>query len=212
VREQMFSHMGLSMKTLRTTTIAIGLASGFVAALAAEGELSIPAHLRETGSYERIIVTTDKPVLLADLVGTADLVVEAFPVAQRSYLDSGEANIYTDYAFTVTDIMKNRRRPGLLKAGHSIIVRRDSGTVVVNGFRATTIENGFPPFTPNSRYLLFLREAGDDRNTYVVLAGGRGAFQAGDEIAPMLSVSDAPRALPRQAFVGEVKALLKFTE
>jgi hypothetical protein len=202
--------MGLSMKTLRTATIAACLACCLVGTAAAEGDLSIPAHLRATGSYERMIVTTDKPVQLADLVGAADLVVEAFPVAQRSYLDAGETHIYTDYAFTVTDIVKNRRRPGLLKAGHSIVVRRESGTVVVNGLRATTIENGFAPFTLNSRYLLFLKETD---GAYVVLAGGRGAFEAGDAIAPMLTVPDAPqRALARQAFFGEVKALLKFSE
>jgi hypothetical protein len=204
--------MGPSTKTLRIPSIAAALVCSFGAARAAEREPSIPAHLRENGSYERIIVTTDKPVQLADLVGAADLVVEAFPVANRSYLDSGESHIYTDYSFTLTDIMKNRRRPGLLKAGHSIVVRRESGTVVVDGLRATTIENGFPPFTPNGRYLLFLKEAGG-QNTYVVLAGGGGAFEAGDRIAPMLSTPDTPqRALPRQAFFGEVKALLKFTE
>jgi hypothetical protein len=203
--------MRLSMKTLRTATIATGFACCLVATVQAEGDVSIPAYLRDNGSYEQIIVSTDKPVLLADLVGAADLVVEAFPVAQRSYLDSGEAHIFTDYAFTVTEIVKNRRRPGLLKAGHSIVVRRGSGSVVINGLRATTIENGFPQFTQNSRYLLFLKEA-SDQNAYVVIAGGQGAFQGGDEIAPML-VTDAPqRALPRQAFFSEVKALLKFTE
>jgi hypothetical protein len=100
----------------------------------------------------------------------------------------------------------------LLKAGRSIVVRRESGSVVVDGLRATTIENGFPPFTQDGRYLLFLKEAGE-QNTYLVLAGGRGAFEVGDQIAPMLSVSDAPpHGLPRQAFFGEVKALLRFTE
>ena len=181
-------------------------------ALAAEGELSIPVHLRESGSYERIIVTTDKPIVLAELVGTADLVVEAFPVAHRSFLHSDQSHIYTDYAFTLTEILKNRRRPGLLKAGHSILVRRESGTVTVHGLRATTVENGFPPFTQNGRYLLFLKEAGD-QNTYVVIGAGRGAFEAGDQITPMLSTQDTPQsASPRQAFFNEVKALLKFTE
>ena len=204
--------MGPSTKTLRTASVATALVWCFGAVQAAEREPSIPAHLREYGSYERIIVTTDKPVQLADLVGAADLVVEAFPVAHRSYLDSGQSHIYTDYAFTLTEIMKNRRRPGLLKAGHSIVVRRESGTVVVDGLRATTIENGFPSFSQNGRYLLFLKEA-EDPNTYVVLAGGRGAFEAGDRIAPMLSMPDAPRhGLPRQAFFGEVKALLRFSE
>jgi hypothetical protein len=190
----------------------MSLVSLLGAAVVAEREPSIPAHLRENGTYERIIVATDKPVQLADLVGTADLVVEAFLVSKRSYLDPGESHIYTDYSFTLADIVKNRRRPGMFKAGHSIVVRRESGTVVVDGLRATSIENGFPPFADNGRYLLFLKEL-PEQNTYVVLGGGHGAFEAGDQIAPMLSMIGAPpQALPRQAFFGEVKALLKFTE
>jgi hypothetical protein len=116
----------------------------------AEREPSIPLQLREAGSFERMIVTTDRPVVLAELVGTADLVVEGSVVAHRSYLDAGEAHIYTDYAFTITDIMKNRRRPGLIKPGQSILVRRESGTVVINGLLATTIENGFAAFSDHS--------------------------------------------------------------
>jgi hypothetical protein len=201
--------MAQRFRTVSITALMIGC---FGAAGAAEREPSIPLLIREAGSFERIIVTTDKPVQLADLVGAADLVVEGSSVAQRSYLDSSEAHIYTDYSFTLTDIMKNRRRPGLLKAGRSIVVRRESGTVLINGLRATAIENGFPPFAENGRYLLFLKEL-DEPNTYAVIAGGRGAFEAGDQIAPMLSVAETPRqAQSRQAFFGEVKALLKFTE
>jgi hypothetical protein len=203
----------VSMKAQRLRPLLIvSFVVGWGAAAVAEREPSIPVLVRETGGFERIIVTTDKPVQLADLVGAADLVVEATSVAQRSYLDSSEAHIYTDYSFTLTDVMKNRRRPGLLKAGRSIVVRRESGTVLVNGIRATTIENGFPPFTENGRYLLFLKQL-DDANTYAVVAGGFGAFEAGDQIAPMLLMAETPRqAQTRQAFFGEVKALLKFTE
>ena len=99
--------------------------------------------------------------------------------------DADEANIYTDYSFTLNEIMKNRRRSGLLKAGHTIVVRRESGTVMINGLRATTIENGFAPFAENGRYLLFLKQL-VEQNAYAVIGGGRGAFEVGDHIAPML--------------------------
>ena len=200
------------MRNIRTAMVTASLACSMSIIAAAEREPSIPLQLREAGSFERVIVTTDRPVVLADLVGTADLVVEGSAVAHRSYLDADEAHIYTDYAFTISDIMKNRRRPGLIKAGQSIVVRRESGTVVINGLRATTIENGFAPFADNGRYVLFLRELGD-HNAYGVLGGGRGAFEAGDHIAPMLAPGGAPvLPLPRQAFFGEMRALLKFSE
>ena len=197
------------MRNVRTALVTASLACSMSIIAGAEREPSIPLQLREGGSFERIIVTTDRPVVLADLVGTADLVVEGSSVARRSYLDTDEAHIYTDYAFTITDILKNRRRPGLIKAGQSIVVRRESGTVVINGLRATTIENGFPPFAENGRYVLFLKELGD-LNTYGVLGNGRGAFEAGDHIAPMLAAGGTP--VPRQAFLGEMRALLKFSE
>jgi hypothetical protein len=197
------------MRNVRTALVTASLACSMSIIAAAEREPSIPLQLRETGSFERIIVSIDKPVVLADLVGTADLVVEASAVAQRSYLDAGEAHIYTDYAFTITDIMKNRRRPGLLKAGHHILVRRESGTVMIDGHRATSIENGFPPFADNGRYVLFLKELAD-QNAYGVVAGGRGAFEAGDRIAPMMDAAVQPVA--RQVFFGEMRALLKFSE
>ena len=200
------------MKTLQTGSIATVLMCAFGVTAAAEREPSIRVQLRESSSYERMIVATDKPVLLADLVGRADLVVEGFLAAQRSFLDADEAHIYTDSSFTLTSLVKNRRRPGMIKAGHSIVVRRESGTVVVDGLRATAIENGFPPFAEKGRYLLFLKET-TEPNTYVVIAGGSGAFEAGDDLAPMLSLPGAaPRALPRQSFLGEMKALLKFSE
>ena len=197
------------MSNVRTVLVTASLACSMSIIAAAEREPSIPLQLHEAGSFERIIVSTDKPVVLADLVGTADLVVEASAVVHRTYLDAGEAHIYTDYAFTITDILKNRRRPGLLKAGHHILVRRESGTVMIDGLRATSIENGFPPFADNGRYVLFLKEL-VDQNAYAVVAGGRGAFEAGDHIAAM---TDAPvQPVARQAFFGEMRALLKFSE
>ena len=199
------------LNNVRTALVTASLTCALGAAAAAEREASIPSQLREAGSFERIIVATDRPVVLADLVGAADLVVEASAAARRSYLDADEANIYTDYSFTLNEIMKNRRRSGLLKAGHSIVVRRESGTVVINGLRATTIENGFGPFAENGRYLLFLKQLGE-QNAYVVIGGGRGAFEVGDRIAPMLDAGGSEQPLPRQAFFGEVRALLKFTE
>src|SRR5262245_45180265 len=197
------------MSNVRTALVTASLACSMSVIAAAEPEPSIPLQVREAGSFERILVSTDRPVVLADLVGTADLVVEASAVAQRSYLDAGEAHIYTDYAFTITDIMKNRRRPGLLKAGHHILVRREIGTVVIDRLRAAGIENGFPPFADKGRYVLFLKELGD-QNAYSVVAGGRGAFEAGDRIAPMMDAAVQP--VVRQAFFGEMRALLKFSE
>ncbi len=174
---------------------------------------SIVSHVRQTGGFERIIVNTDKPMHLGDLVRGADLVVEGSAVALRSFLDSTETHIYTDYTFTLHDIVKNRTRPGVLLTGSTIVVRRESGTVSIDGIPATTIENDFPAFSEGGRYVLFLNESRDE-NTWVVLGGGRGAFGAAADISPLASMSldRSTQAAPRDKFLGEVRALLKFTE
>jgi hypothetical protein len=197
---------------VRVGLTAVALAALFPATVLAEVEGTIPAEVRENGAFERIIVSTDKPVRLADLVGAADLVIEAAPVAERSYLDATATHIYTDYAFAVQAILKNRLDPGL-RSGHSVVVRRETGTVLVEGVAASTVENGFAPFAQNARYVLFLKEL-PNGGGYGVLAGGRGAFEAAADIVPMVPLSDdeSDRSLSRDAFLGEVKALLKFTE
>jgi hypothetical protein len=174
---------------------------------------SIATHVRQTGGFERIIVGTDQPLQLGDLVRGADLVVEGSAVALRSFLDSTEAHIYTDYTFTLHDIVKNRTRPGLLLSGSTIVVRRESGTISIDGIPATAIENDFPAFSEGGRYVLFLKES-RDQETWVVLGGGRGAFGAGADISPLatMSIDRSTHAAPRDKFLGEVRALLIFTE
>ena len=49
-------------------------------------EGSIPQQLRSAGSFERVIVTSYEPLQLADLVGAADVIVEASTPGGRSFL------------------------------------------------------------------------------------------------------------------------------
>jgi hypothetical protein len=184
--------------------------AGTTAGVSAASDPSIAVQARAAGGFERIIVSTDRPLVLADLTRAADLVVEASTAAERTYLDGSETHIYTDSHFTVHAIVKNRWEPGLREGG-SILVRRESGTVLIDGVPATTIENDFPPFTSESRYILFLKEIPDEK-AYVVVGAGRGAFTTGSVIAPMASATEgASQPVSREAFFGELRALLKFT-
>ena len=187
-----------------------GFVVGASAGVGAESEPSIAVQTREAGAFERIIVTTDRPLRLADVTRAADLVVEASTALQRTYLDGSETHIYTDSTFTVHEVVKNRWRPGL-REGASIVVRRESGTVLIDGVPATTIENDFPPFTAASRYILFLKEIPGEQ-AYVVVGAGRGAFTGDSLIAPVASATDGSEAASREAFYGELRALLKFTK
>lgn len=203
----------MKLTVVRTVACTACVVLSGVDSGAARDGSSIRQHVRETGSFERMIVSTDKQLELADLVGSADLVVEASTAAHRSYLDKTEAHIYTDYTFKVHAVIKDRRPPGL-RAGHDVTIRRESGTVTVDGRPATTIENDFPAFDAQERYILFLEQS-SQQNVYLVIGGPQGAFRAGENITPLATA--LPDAAPllastREAFLGEVRALLKFME
>jgi hypothetical protein len=144
---------------------------------------------------------------LADLAGQAELVIEASTTGGRSHLDQSETHIFTDYTFTVADVIKNRRRHEI-RAGSAITVRRECGALVIDGRPAVSIENEFPPFAARENYLLFLKPVSGEEKVYEVFAGPQGAFQAGKNmtsIAKGVSVS-------RDVFLGELRALLKYTD
>jgi hypothetical protein len=202
------------MKTsiLRATACVLtALLSG--AAARAASEMTIPEHVHEFGGYEQVIVRSDKPQKLVDLLSAADLVVEASAAVAPAFLDRSATHIFTDYPFTVTTIIQNRKEAGLLRTGHVIVVRRESGTVMIDGRAATTIENDFPPFANGESYVLFLKLSKD--KVYTVVAGPLGAFTASEYVAPVaasLHGDAAPwPASPRDQFFGELRALLKFT-
>src|SRR5207248_2813708 len=76
------------------------------AALSAQqpDDSSIPQQLHDTGSFERVLVSPYEPLQLADLVGQADLIVEASTPGGRSFLTPSGRDIYTDYAFQVHNV------------------------------------------------------------------------------------------------------------
>jgi hypothetical protein len=183
------------------------------AVIAQEASPSIRQQLRETGAFERIVVTTYDPLLLADLVARADLIIEASTSGGRSYLNAAGTDIYTDYTFNVHSLIKSRRRPEL-RTGTAMTVRRESGEVVVDGRAAVSYENGFPAFNADEHYILFLTQQPRE-NVYSVFGGPQGAFSAGELVTaltiPTEDGTDAPPAMSRATFMGEVRALLKFS-
>jgi hypothetical protein len=184
-------------------------------AIAQPATPSIRQQAREPGGFERIVVSTDDPLQLSSLVARADLIVEASTAGGRSHLNTAETNIFTDYDFIVHTVINNNTRWPDFRAGNGITVRRDSGVVVVDGRTAVSHENGFPPFNANEHYILFLTEQPRDK-AYSVIGGPQGAFRAGENITtvavPLDEGADPPHSVSRAAFLGEVRALLHFSE
>lgn len=189
------------------------LAATTTPSAAPHDEASIPQQLRDGGSFERVIVTSYEPLQLADLVGRADLIVEATTTGGRSFLTMDGVDIHTDYAFQVHSVYKNTRTPEL-RLGDTIVVRRDSGTIAVDGRVAVTQENDFPLFDRSERYMLFLNKSREG-NLYVVFGGPQGAFSLRDNVKQVSTElgdwSNRHTGVTRAAFVDELRALLKFS-
>jgi hypothetical protein len=194
------------------TVSAVAVLTAAVSAQQAP-EPTIPQQLRATGSFERVLVTTYEPLQLADLVGAADVIVEASTTGGRSFLAQNDTEIYTDYPFQVFSVIKNSRSPEL-RVGHTITVRRNSGMVILDGRTAVEQENDFPLFEKSERYILFLtRPRGE--NTYYVFGGPQGAFTLRDRVKQMSTElndwSTKHGEVANGVFLDELKALLKFS-
>jgi hypothetical protein len=196
-------------------SVGVCLGTSGTDVLAQPASPSIRQQAQEPGGFERIVVSTYEPLQLSSLVARADLIVEASTAGGRSHLNTAETDIFTDYPFTVHTVINNNTRRRDFRAGNAITVRRDSGVVVVDGRTAVSHENGFPAFNANEHYILFLTEQPRDK-TYSVFAGPQGAFKAGEGITTIAvsldDTADPPHAMSRAAFLGEVRALLHFSE
>jgi hypothetical protein len=171
-----------------------------------EPKQSIREFVHENGAFESITVWPDSQLTLADLAGQAELVVEASTLVRRTLLDESQTQIVTDYAFNIHQIIKNRRRHEI-RAGSVITVRRESGSIDFDGRPAVAVESGFREFDARERYILFLKQW-PGTNAFEVLGGPQGAFTSDDNVLCLAG----GQAQPRSGFLGEVRALLKFTE
>lgn len=202
-----------SRALLGSAAFLIGLHAGSIVASAQQPAPSIRQELEETGGFDRIIVSSDEPLPLGQLTARAKLVVEAQITAGQSYLDESGADVHTDYTVTIANVVKSRERSAV-QAGDSITVRRQGGVVVLNGREADVHENAFPAFQVGERYILFLTRGPRD-DVYAVLGGNQGAYtSAGENVAPASTALDAAaqHSTSRAEFLGEVMALLKFSE
>ena len=194
-------------------SLVVCFGTGGNAVIAQQASEPIWQQVAEAGVFERIVVTADHPLQVADLVGRADLIVEASTTGGRSYFTATGTDIYTDYAFSVHSVIKNRLRPEL-RVGSAMTVRRESGEVIVDGRAAVSYENGFPAFTAGEHYILFLTRQPHE-NAYSVFGGSQGAFSAGELVTavavPTKDGIDSPQPVSRATFMDEVRALLKFS-
>jgi hypothetical protein len=77
----------------------------------------------------------------------------------------------------------------------------------VDGRPAVATESDFPPFEMRDRYILFLKPW-QGENVFHVLGGPQGTFKSATEVTSIAT----GQPISRREFLGELRALLKFTE
>jgi hypothetical protein len=188
--------------------VSVLFATFAAAPATAQSQPTILQQLQRDGSFESIVVTPYEPFRLAALVPRADVIIEASVSTDSATFSEDGTDIYTDYTFIVRSVFKNMTNPDLTVSA-PVCVRRNGGTMVVNGRAAVVRDNDFPLFERGQRYVLLLRRSRDGK-FFSVLGGAQGAFALADEVRP-LSLSSSEPAVAAAAFLGELRALLKFS-
>jgi len=196
------------------STAVVSLLAGAVLVAQQPAAMTVREQARETGSFERVVISESDPLQLADLVVGADLIVEASTAGAEGRMNRAETDIYTDYPFELHAVLKNSRRPEVRPSG-VVTVRRNSGVVFVDGRMVVAQENDFPLFEPGEHYILFLTKLPRE-NAYSVFGGPQGAFISVQGHLKQLSIefgelTHKRGTLARAAFLDEVRALLRFS-
>ena len=138
-----------------------------------ESRPSVRELLKVHGVSEQIVVTDDGQLEPAALLAGSDLVVRGVVRSRNDRLSKDALTVLTDYTFEVREAV--HPRDGFPKDRYIVTVQRPEGTVNVSGRAFVASENGFPGFTLNEEFFLFLRW--DGANAYRVVGGAQGAFR-----------------------------------
>jgi hypothetical protein len=139
----------------------------------------IPEYGPDPDFYFR---TSDR--FITDQTNEADLVVTGTVVRKSSAFTEGNQWIYSDYSFSIGDVLKqDSRRPKV--SNETITVSNPSGTVEIDGREIYALDQSNPPLTTNgARYVVFLKYI-SDVDCYVLLERWGAFINTGGALAPV---------------------------
>src|SRR2546422_954536 len=88
---------GAIARSVCIASFVVFLGTNGTGVIAQQASPSIREQVHEPAGFERIVVSTYDPLQLSSLVARADLIVEASTAGGRSYLNTAETDIFTDY-------------------------------------------------------------------------------------------------------------------
>lgn len=143
---------------------------------------------------------------LSNMSCKADAVIIGTVKDQSSQLTEDEDFIFTDYALTVEQILKNKDGMPLQQNG-TIIITRPGGTIQLEGKKVRALDEALEPFQTGGRYLLFL-EFIPSTGAYKAF-NSRGSFQISNNRILKLTKESLPASLDRsqdsESFVSEIR-------
>ena len=155
------------------------------------------------------VVLFDYPTLPLDAMTTAaGAVVHVAVRSSDTFLSPDGASILTDYRVAVIEVAKDASGSGI-KPGDVITVRRVGGTMTVAGRRVFSNESGFPPFSNDAEYVLFLNTRSGQ--PYQMVAGAASAYRVDrGAITPIAESNQrSAAALLTPIFLHEIRASLQ---
>jgi hypothetical protein len=110
----------------------------------------------KTGRAPALTVEMDSANELANRACESDLIVVGITGKSTSHATADQGYIYTDWKFTVENVLKNNSKAPA-KQGSQIVVTRPGGTLLINGRTVSAKREDFRNFGEGEELLLYLR-------------------------------------------------------
>lgn len=113
-----------------------------------------------SGGFEGFALPNAPVITLAEFLGKlsckADAIVLGYVKNNSSHMTEDETFIYTEYEFSIQDILKNNSASPI-EVNINIQITRPGGLIKLNNRRIRIEDRSYEPLQKNKEYLLFLR-------------------------------------------------------
>lgn len=143
---------------------------------------------------------------LGNLSCNADAVIVGIVKSKTAHLTEDETFVYTEYDFSVEDILKNNSASPI-EVNHKIQFTRPGGLIKLDNQLIRVDDKSYPALETKKKYLLFLKFV-PSANGYIV-SDAKGDFIFENDSFKKLSSLETPKELESkiepQAFLREVR-------
>lgn len=182
-------------------------------ALAACPSMSIPELVaaRSPQPVDREITRELTPMALREIVGGAEIIIEATVHRIKTYLSPDECYLLTDYAVTPRAMIAGTI-PAASKPGpQPLVITQFGGDTVIDGVKATVRDRQLPPLPSTEPLILFLVRSSQDKSKYELVGTVNGAFRVdvGGRVRSLMKAPpDYAESIPveRDVFIQKVKS------